>query len=81
MPQWQGIKRQQVRLCDRCGFLYPLGELTMQKGLMLDAKCIDNLDVEQRPAVIATILADGEEGSNELEIVTSETDDWLSFNG
>jgi hypothetical protein len=72
MPLHRGLWYQQWKLCDRCGFAWPLGMLTMQKGLLLDAKCVDNLDVEYRPKHIAEILADTSETTNEMEQVSSD---------
>lgn len=69
MPRHQGLWMQQWQKCDRCGFDFPLGMLTMQKGLLLDAKCLDNLDVEFRPKIIAEALSDTTETTNELEQV------------
>jgi hypothetical protein len=66
MPRHQGKWFQQWRVCDRCSFLFPIGMLIQQKGLLVDPKCIDNLDVEFRPKVIAEVL------SNELETINEE---------
>jgi len=49
--------------------------LVMQKGLLLDAKCLDNLDVEMRPKVIAEILSDEQESINEEEQVYDDPQD------
>jgi hypothetical protein len=69
MPRHRGLYRSQWRACDRCGFMNPLSHLMMQKGMLLDAKCIDSLDVELRPKVIAEVLSDTEETRNEAEQV------------
>ena len=69
MPRHTGLRFQQWGKCSRCGFTFPLSNLTNQKGLLLDAKCIDNLDVEMRPRIIAEALADTQETTNELEQV------------
>lgn len=53
------VTKQQWQSCDRCGFLYPIGSLTKQKGLMLDRKCLDNLEVERRPRMIEKVLTSG----------------------
>ncbi len=55
--------------CGRCGFSFPLSQLITQKGLLVCPKDIDNLDIEYRPKVIAEILADTEETSNEMQQV------------
>ncbi len=47
------------------------------KGLLLDSKCMDNLDVELRPAVIAEILSDTQETSNEKEDVYSDPNELI----
>lgn len=48
--------------CDRCGFLYPLGMLQVQKGLKVcTLYCLDNLDIEYRPYIITQVLSTGDE--------------------
>jgi len=66
MPLHQGLWFQQWAKCARCGFTTPLGQLMMQKGLLIDRKCMDNLDVEYRPKIITEILSDTQEVENEL---------------
>jgi len=46
--------------------------LMMQKGMLLDSKCYDNLDVEFRPKLIAEALADTQETQNEYENTQSD---------
>ncbi len=77
MPKHQGLYFQQWDHCARCGFTFPLGQLMTQKGLLLDSKCMDNLDVELRPAVIAEILSDTQETSNEKEDVYSDPNELI----
>ena len=48
MPQHRGLYFQQWYICGRCGFIYPIGQLTLQKGLLVCPKDYDNLDVEYR---------------------------------
>jgi hypothetical protein len=79
MPRHNGLYMQQWAACDRCGFIYPVGQLMMQKGLLVDAKCYDNLDIEYRPKVIAEVLADTEETTNELTEVYSDPASSLEF--
>lgn len=46
--------------CDRCGFQYPLNELTLQLGLRVCTRtCVDNLDTMYRQQEIAQTLDDG----------------------
>jgi hypothetical protein len=66
MPLHQGLWFQQWGKCGICFFTFPLGELMMQKGILRDAKCMDNLDVEYRPKIIAETLSDTQEVENEL---------------
>ena len=75
MPRHRGIWRQQWRLCARCGFQFPLGMLIQQKGLLVDPKCVDNLDVEFRPKVIAEVLSDEQETINEEEQIYQDPQD------
>jgi len=63
---------QQWHACDRCGFIFPIGQLMMQKGMLLDSKCVDVLDVEYRPKIIAEALADTQETQNEYENTQSD---------
>lgn len=63
--------------CNRCTFDYPIGQLTKQKGLMLCPPCVDNLDVELRPKLIAEILSDGEEATNEREYLQDNQDELI----
>lgn len=72
MPRHQGLYYQQWAKCDRCYFDFPIGSLSMQNGLLLDAKCFDNMDVEYRPKIIAEVLADEQETTNELTNVADD---------
>jgi hypothetical protein len=72
MPRHQGLYFQQWWNCGRCGFVYPIGHLVMQKGLLVCPKDIDNLDVEYRPKLIAEALADTQETTNEFEHVQED---------
>lgn len=72
MPRHQGIYWQQWAQCGRCAFDYPIGQLQMQKGLLLCPKCIDNLDVEYRAKIIAAVMADTQETTNEYEHVSDD---------
>ena len=58
MPNPNNARRyQQWQECDRCGFMYPMSELIVQKGLLIcTEKCFDNLTVEQRPWMIMQVL-------------------------
>lgn len=57
MQSTNNLRDEQWDLCDRCGFRYPMSLLVMQKGtLVCTVMCVDNLDVERRPAEIASIL-------------------------
>lgn len=72
MPAHRGLWFQQWAKCQRCWFDFPVGQLQMQKGLLVDEKCLDNLDVEYRPKVIAEVLADTQETTNEFENVSED---------
>lgn len=71
------VRYQQWRRCDRCGFMFPIGDLILQKGLMVSPRCVDNLDVETRPKVIAEVLSDTEETRNEMERIFDSNNDQL----
>ena len=78
MPRHQGIWNQNWYQCDRCAFDYPIGDLTKQKGLMVCPKCLDNLDVELRPKLMAELLSDGEEMQNDRAYMQDNQDE-LTF--
>lgn len=62
MARKQGISWQAWSTCDRCGFIYPLGQLVVQKGLRVCTRfCSDQLDIEYRPKVIEEILSQDDE--------------------
>lgn len=80
MPKHRGLWRQQWAKCERDYFDYPISYLTRQKGLLLCPGCLDNLDVELRPALIAEILSDGQESRNDREwVATGDTNDEIVF--
>ncbi len=60
---------EQWDVCDRCGFRFPISQLTYQKGLRVDAKCIDDLTVERRDIEISRILATNETEGADLRYV------------
>lgn len=74
MPKHQGIQGQQWNQCQRCSFEWVQGAFTLQQGLMICPRCIDNLDVEQRPMMIGSILQDWQETENEVEVLTESLD-------
>lgn len=56
------LRREQWQQCDRCGFLFPMSQLTKQKGMLLCTRtCFDDLTVERRPLMISQILGVGVE--------------------
>jgi hypothetical protein len=66
MPAQNYIRRSQWQLCDRCGLMYPLTQLTRQQGLTVCTRtCTDNLDNQYRPKQIAEVLATPGEGTDE----------------
>ena len=64
MPRMQGVWRTEWDVCDRCGFVHPVGMLTMQLGLKLcsDHGCLDDLSNYYRSQTIAETLAQDNEG-------------------
>jgi hypothetical protein len=60
MPRHQGIQGEAWANCGRCGFIFPVSQLTSQKGLNLCPKDLDNLAVERRSRIISEILAEPE---------------------
>lgn len=52
---------QQWAPCQRCGFMYPMGKLVVQKGLLVctNKHCFDSLEVERRSLVIERCLSSG----------------------
>ena len=48
----------------------------MQKGLLVcTTRCLDNLDVEFRPKVIADVLSDTQESENEYASMANDAQD------
>lgn len=54
-------RHEQWQPCDRCGFMYPMSKLVVQKGLMLCTvmHCVDDLTVERRSLEIERTMAAG----------------------
>lgn len=66
MPMQSGIVGIQWQLCERCGLMYPIDQITRQQGVLVcNRTCIDNLDNQYRPKIIADVLATPGEGSDE----------------
>jgi hypothetical protein len=53
MPAQHGLRGIPWSRCDRCGLDYPLDMLSMQNGLLLDSKCLDDPIMWYRPAIQA----------------------------
>lgn len=58
MPNATNNRRdEQWDLCQRCGFQFPMSQLTVQHGLLVCHRtCVDNLLVEDREKKISQIL-------------------------
>lgn len=56
-----GIEGVPWHRCQRCGTDQRTSNLVWQLGLLLCTSndCVDNLDVQLRPGVISSVLADG----------------------
>lgn len=65
MPRKQGVWRTEWRICDRCGFLFPITWLRRQMGLLVDRECADDLSNQYRPKTIADVLSEPGEGMSE----------------
>jgi len=72
MPRHRGIYNSMWAPCAICGFPFPITQLSMQKGGLRDAKCLDQLDVEFRPFMIAEVLGDTQETENERIHLTDD---------
>lgn len=61
------INNEQWDACQgRCGFVFPISRLTLQKGVKKCFRCLDDLEVERREHVIQLILGeDTNEGVDE----------------
>lgn len=71
-------------VCGRCGRMFPIGQLIMQKGLRICTRrrtCYDNLERERREIFIAQILgADNTEGADlRGEITFFQEEDELRY--
>lgn len=49
---------EQWQPCARCGFMYPMSMLVVQKGLLICTRrhCFDNLMVERRSTTIEQVM-------------------------
>lgn len=54
------ITHQQWDTCARCGAMYPIGRLQLQKGLLVHQGCWDNPLVEEHAFRVAQVLGVGE---------------------
>jgi hypothetical protein len=81
MPRHRGLYWQQWGNCSICGFVWPIGQLIMQKGSLRCPRDVDNLDVELRPRYIAEVLSDTQETEDERVQVQNDpqTLDDLAF--
>lgn len=53
---------EQWDTCGRCGLLYPMSQLTTQKGLLVcTIHCVDDLTIERHAATIQEVLNAGAE--------------------
>lgn len=51
------LRGEQWDECQRCGFRFPISQLTIQKGLKVCYRsCVDRLEVERRPFFIEQTL-------------------------
>lgn len=58
-------------MCGQCGFFFPIGSMTKQKGLLICTRrtCFDNLDVERRGFEINLIMNEPvDEGSDTRQV-------------
>lgn len=72
---WQGIP---WHICDRCGFQYPVSQLTRQAGIIVCQKCADNplatISNDRRQEIMAQRISEpGEEPR--LADILKTTDD------
>lgn len=57
-----GVQGEPWSRCDRCGFEYPMGMLTRQKGRLVCTKtCFDDTDQEHRTRIISAVLASSDQ--------------------
>ena len=65
-PSHSGLFGDPFAYCDRCGWVYRLGQMVMQNGLLLClAKCYDNPDILNRDQAIQEALqGDSTEGQS-----------------
>lgn len=63
MPRNSGVTGQAWDTCQRCGFIHPIPQLVIQKGMKLCTchDCVDKLLIERRSHVIEEVLSKGEE--------------------
>jgi len=62
-----GVRGVAWDYCDRCQLKHYIADLEVQKGRKLCRchGCVDDLDIEFRPLIIAEVLGEGDEFGNE----------------
>ena len=65
MTIYSGVRNEAWDYCDICGGRFYVGELTVQKGAKKCPKDVDDLDIELRQLMIAEVLSQGDEFSDE----------------
>lgn len=65
------VLRSPFHICARCGTKQRLQDMEWQHGLLLCRVngCIDNLEVEQRPQLIAMVLASGPDAQVDEKLI------------
>jgi hypothetical protein len=73
MQSGSGLHGVPWHTCDRCGYKYPVSQLTRQNGLIVcTVKCVDQID--DRDSVIRSVLADSPNEMDVAEILKTPLD-------
>lgn len=67
MPNPAVRRGEQWELCAICGFLWPLSQLSIQKGAYRCYRCIDDLTIERHPMEVMRVLGANPEVENKDE--------------
>jgi hypothetical protein len=80
MPRQTGVWRTEWDTCDRCGFVHPVGMLSMQLGMKLcqDHGCLDDLSNYYRQQTISEILSSDDEGKTDKPEIFTDPEE-LTF--
>ena len=75
MPRHAGIQGEAWSFCDRCGFEWPINQLSRQFGLLVCPRDVDDLDNYRRPQLISNILRSQEDVPELGRVITQQNEE------